>query len=120
MKKYILVCDDDAGIVDVASIILEEKGYEVATVSRGEDVIQAIKGRLPDLILLDLWMPGITGDKITRRLKSSHKTKNIPIIIFSANRDTEEIARNAGANGFICKPFDITDLENIIAKILEI
>lgn len=118
MKKYILVCDDDAGIMDVASIILEEKGYEVSTATRGEEVITSVAKRIPDLILLDLWMPGITGDKITQKLKGEDATKTIPIIIFSANKDTEIIAKKAGANAFISKPFDISDLENMVENIL--
>jgi len=117
-KKYILVCDDDAGIVDVATLILEEQGYEVATASRGEEVLTAIQDPRPDLVILDLWMPGITGDKITQRLKQNSDTASIPVIIFSANRDTQKIATEVGANACISKPFDISELEEKVAQLL--
>lgn len=119
MKKFILVCDDDPGIVDVATIILEENGYDVATASRGDEVLAAVEARKPDLILLDLWMPGMTGEKITKQLKSQPTTEAIPIIIFSANKDTHKIATEAGADAFISKPFDINELEQKIQSILE-
>ncbi len=118
MKKddYILICDDDEGIADVTKIILEEAGYLVTGCSNGDEVFIAIQKKLPKLIMIDLWMPGINGDEVTRQLKSDTKTKHIPIIIISANKDTLSISKAAGADDFLCKPFEINDLEAVAKK----
>jgi CheY-like chemotaxis protein len=82
---------------------------------RGEAVL-AIKEDLPDLILLDIWMAGIDGREICKHLKNQSLTKYIPIILISANSDTEEIAKQAGADDFICKPFDMDNFLQKVAK----
>ena len=105
-KKKILVADDDEDILDVISIILEGEGYNVTTISRGEEVLE-IKEDFPDLFLLDISMAGIDGRDICRYLKNQSSTKHIPVILFSANKEIEKIAFEVRADDFICKPFDI-------------
>jgi DNA-binding response OmpR family regulator len=114
MKKTIIICDDDEGILEVVKIVLEEKGYDVIALSNPEKVLDTIKNSSPHLILLDLWMPILNGDLITQTLKSSEETKNIPVIIFSANKDTAEIAKQIGADNYLTKPFDIDQLEKLV------
>lgn len=116
MKKSILVCDDDIGILEVVSIILEQKGYCVTALNDSEDVLKTVEEQAPHLILLDLWMPNISGEELTLKLKKQKATKNIPVVIVSASKDTQKIATSAGANGFIVKPFDINDLESLVEK----
>lgn len=118
MTKHILICEDDRGILDIASIVLEAKGYKVTALLNSDDLIKIVYDKKPDLILLDLWIAGKQGDVITKELKSSEATRNIPIIIFSANKDTEVIAQRAGADGFLAKPFDIDNLERMVDKYL--
>lgn len=113
--KRVLVADDDEGILDVISIMLESAGYRVTTMLRGEEVLE-IKEDLPNLILLDISMAGIDGRDICKKLKNQDLTTHIPIIMVSANRDTEEISIQAGADDFICKPFDMHDLLQKVAK----
>lgn len=114
MAKYILACDDDIGIVEVIRIVLEEKGYEVKVTSNSEEVYSLIQSKRPDLLLLDLWMPGLRGEEIVKELRADKKTADIPIIIISASRETEIIAKEVGANTFLNKPFDIDKLEEIV------
>lgn len=116
MNKTVLICDDDEGIIDVATIVLQDKGYKVISLLNGEKILEKIKEVKPDIILLDLWMPALPGDLLTKQLKSIESTKNIPIIIVSAGRDTKKVAAEAGADGFLNKPFDITELEQIVEK----
>lgn len=116
MNKRILICDDDEGIVDVVTIVLQDKNYEVLTLQGKGDVFEEIKELMPDVILLDLWMPEVSGDKIAKKLKSDESTKHIPIIVVSASRDTEKVAMDVGANDFLSKPFDILELEEIVGK----
>jgi DNA-binding response OmpR family regulator len=89
-------------------MILEDAGYDVQTTNNGHTE-KCVLAYLPDVILLDIWMSGIDGRNICRDLKSKKKTADIPIIMISANKDTEKIAREAGADGFINKPFEMDD-----------
>lgn len=117
MKKKILVADDDHGIVDAMQILLEDEGYDVITTMDGT-TIQEKFDQKPDLVFLDIWMSGINGSTICQKLKANEHTKHIPVIMFSANRDTEEIAMECGANGFLLKPFEIMELVGIVKKFL--
>ena len=110
-NKKVLVCEDDEGIFEIAQIVLTEAGYEVHSAMSKVGIWDAIRQWKPDVILLDLWMPEVSGAELTRELKQDPLFQKIPIIIVSANRETEKIARQAGANDFIYKPFDINDLE---------
>lgn len=116
MTKKILICDDDEGIADVAGIVLRDAGYDVTAITSSEKIFSIIDELHPDLILLDLWMPHISGEQITLQLKQQDKTKHIPIVIVSASRTTEDIALKVGANDFMHKPFDIEQLEEIVRK----
>ncbi len=116
--KTIAIAEDDQGILDMLTMLLEEENYRVL---RAGDVktISQIDKKMPDLILLDIWMSGIDGRDVCARLKSQEKTRNIPIIIMSANKDTEKIAKECGADDFITKPFDVEDILAIIQKNLQ-
>lgn len=114
--KKILICDDDEGIVDVTRIVLTDAGYEVTCLTASDDIFQLVDTVQPDLILLDLWMPRISGEEITLKLKQDEHKCHIPIVIVSASRKTEYIARSIGADDFMSKPFDIEELETIVRK----
>ncbi len=113
--RKILVADDDAGIVDAMQILLEGEGYEVITTMDGENITKMYEQK-PDLLFLDIWMGGVDGNAVCKRLKADPKTSSVPIIMFSANRDTEQIAMECGADGFLSKPFDVKDLVAIVKK----
>ena len=114
-KKKILVADDDTGIVDAMQILLEDEGYDVITTLDGEKVMGLYEQK-PDLVFLDIWMSGVNGKSICRLLKANEKTKNVPVIMFSANRDTGDIAADCGADGYLAKPFEIRELLDLVKK----
>ena len=117
-RKTILVADDDVSIVDAISIMLGEiGGHEVVTEHNGDNVQNVAEQAMPDLILLDLWMSGVDGKDVCRKLKSSEKTAQIPVVIFSANRDIRTIAEEAGANDYLAKPFDMSDMLSKVEKL---
>ena len=117
-KKKILVCDDNMDILDITSMILEAEGFEVVTqVNSTALVAQALNER-PDLMLLDLWMPFLPGDQLTRAIRHIPALANTPIIIFSAALHGKQMAAAAGANGFIEKPFDMHRLTRLITQTL--
>lgn len=113
--RRILVADDDAAIVDAVQLILEDSGYDVSSVTDGA-VAASVAREQPDLLLLDIWMSGASGQAICRELKANEATKRIPVVMFSANRDLETIAREAGADDVLGKPFELNDLLDIIEK----
>ncbi len=115
-QKTVLICDDDEGIVDVASIILRDAGFHVITLTQSLEVVAMVKRMQPNLILLDLWMPDLSGEELTQQLKADIETKHIPVIVVSASRDTEKVAQTAGATDYMKKPFDIDQLEEIVRK----
>jgi len=114
--KRVLICDDDEGIIDVASIVLGEKGYDILTLRHSNNIFEKISEYKPDVILIDLWMSEISGDQIVIKLKQDEHFRKIPVIIVSANKDLQEIAKSSGSDGFLAKPFDIVELENIVEK----
>lgn len=116
MSKRVLICDDDEGILEVASIVLDQAGYEVTALSTAENIVEEVKKAQPDVVLMDLWMPEVSGETATKQLKKDPSTKHVPVIVVSANKDTEVIAQRAGSDAFICKPFDITELEEAVRK----
>lgn len=116
-KKKIMIVDDDPGIVDSLTILLEEFGYEVTSTVDASTVKDTLKEK-PDLILLDIWMSGWDGRDVCKYLKGNEDTKNLPVIIISANKDIVYIAKEAGADDYITKPFQIEDLLAKVEKYL--
>jgi DNA-binding response OmpR family regulator len=119
MKKKILVAEDDRAILEVVKIILEQEGYDTLFADREELIRNIIRNQKPDLILLDIWLGGSDGGKIAKSIKNDKQTKHIPIIMISANNETEKITKEAGADGFLLKPFNIDDLLQIVRKHLK-
>jgi DNA-binding response OmpR family regulator len=117
MHKKIMIADDDPGILDALKIILEDEGYDVSVTVNGETLLK-MKKEFPDLLLLDIWMSGMDGRDICKRLKKQQLTKDIPIMMISANKDVKDISLACGADDFLSKPFDIDDLLEKIKKLL--
>jgi len=117
-RKRILICDDDEGITDMLELVLEDTGHEIITETNSLNIKSILKEGLPDLILLDLWMPVLSGDQVLKTLRASENTQKLPVIVISASRDGKEIAFDAGATDFVAKPFDIDELLDKIEKYL--
>ncbi len=107
-KNKILVVDDDLDTQEFVKTLLEYEGYDVETAANGQEALTAASTTKPDLIILDVRLPGMDGYEVCRRLKSQPDSRDIPIIIYSASfNHVEEKAREAGADDFIIKPFAI-------------
>ncbi len=104
MAYKILVADDEAEIRDVLRLYLEKDGYEVAEAADGIEALEICKREKPDLIILDIMMPGIDGYRVLRNVRES---SNIPVIVLSAkNSDSDKIlGLDLGADDYIVKPF---------------
>ena len=113
-RNKILVVDDEPDILEFLQVILEEEGYAVLTSDKGEFLEQLHNGGLPDLILVDVLLSGKDGREIVRHLKRREQTKHIPVIMVSAHPSAENTAREAGAEDFLAKPFEI---DALLAKV---
>lgn len=116
--KTVLIFDDDINILELCSIILQESGYNVEISETSHDIIEKVTKIKPDVILMDNWIPDIGGIKATQLLKQHPDFKHIPVIYFSANNDIHLLAETAGADAHLAKPFDLSDLENIVEQVL--
>ena len=114
MKK-ILVVEDDPDISELLHEILITGGYEVSNFDTPIKIEQ-IRSIKPDLILLDHVLPEETGGDYCRRIKANQETARIPTIIISANMYIDRIAKNACADDYITKPFDVDELVSMIKK----
>ena len=117
MKKSILIVDDNPAILDVMTLALEAKGYEVSTSLTGA-CFRQMERNPPDLILLDVLLSGEDGGEICQRLKSEEHARHIPVILISAHTGLLETAEECGADGFLVKPFHLSDLREIVHKYL--
>lgn|GEM_PF-335436 len=122
MTDKILVVDDEPDIVDLTRIILERAGYHVVVANEGNEALQKTDAELPDLILLDVVLPGKSGLEIAEILKEKTRTKHIPILFFTAlGRESDrELTKKAGGVGHILKPFTQEILLAEIKKHLEL
>ncbi len=114
-QKTVLIFDDDVNILELCSIILIEAGYKVEISETSHDIIEKVSAIKPDVILMDNWIPEIGGIKATQLIKQHQEYKHIPVIYFSANNDIHILAQKAGADSYLSKPFDLVELEDIIA-----
>lgn len=117
-KKRILIFDDDKSILDVFANIFAENGHDVAVSETSHDIIERVSDFLPDLILMDNWIPDIGGIEAIKLLKKRKEFISIPVIYISANSDISSLAKKAMANDFLAKPFDLADLEKKVNKFL--
>ncbi len=111
----VMVIDDNVGILFVMRKALELKGYEVHTYEAFIGVAAVEKGA-PDLIYLDISLVGKDGREVAQELKGDGKTKHIPIVILTAYPNADELAREAGADDFLSKPFELADLWKMTTK----
>ena len=108
-QKKVMIADDDPGILDAVEAMLEFGGYEVSSTPNGATVLE-LESNFPDLLLLDIWMSGTDGRDVCKQLKAQPKTKDMPIIMISASTELERSAKEAGADDFLEKPFDMDEL----------
>src|ERR1700733_9944699 len=101
MKKCVLILDDDPEILSVSKIILEKQNYQVETRLKCDNIIKDINKIHPSIILMDLWIPDMGGEEATKLVKKNTLTRHIPVILFSANSEIEEICKRAKADGFL-------------------
>ena len=106
-KPVVLVAEDDEDILALVVFDLEDEGYEVLTARNGMDAVDLALARRPDLILLDVAMPGLDGYEVTRRLRADESTRGTPVVLLTARAQVKDVIAGfeAGANDYVTKPF---------------
>jgi DNA-binding response OmpR family regulator len=118
MKKKIYITDDDPGVQDIFRIIFESAGYVPTIFQNGKDLLDNLNNEYPDMYILDKQLSGMDGLDLCRNLKNGRKTRNIPVLIVSATPGLRNMAKAAGADDFIEKPFKKNELLKKVASYL--
>ena len=106
-RETVLVVDDERDILELVKYNLDKEGYQVTAVATGEDALLAARSKLPDIIVLDLMLPGVDGLEVCRRLKADPTTRGIPIVMLTAKGDEADVVAGLelGAADYVTKPF---------------
>lgn len=120
MSKRILAVDDETDVVLILKTALQSEGFTVDTAHNGRDALASVKEQKPDLILLDVMMPGMSGFDVMHELKADDSTARIPIIMLTglSERKKMQEALVGGTNYYIVKPFEMADLINKVNDVL--
>lgn len=121
MARLILLIEDNAANQILFRAVLERAGYEIAIAGSAAEARQSLKGRMPDLILMDVQLPGQDGLSLARQLKSDSDTAAIPIVALTARamQGDREKALAAGCAAYVAKPVDTRELRAQIAAVLQ-
>ena len=119
-RKKVLIVDDQGSTILTLRFQVNHAGFDIITASSGDEALKIIATDRPDLIMLDVMMPRLTGFDVCRRLKDDPSTKEIPVfIVTSLHGDADNaVARGSGANEFFTKPLKTEDLVKILRKYL--
>lgn len=111
-KRRILVVDDSALVAEAVKVKLEASNYDVSLAYSGEEALDKVKETPPDLMILDVYMPGIDGFEVCRRLREDPDTHSLPIVMLSSRGNIKEklAGFRAGADDYLVKEFDLLDL----------
>ena len=119
MSKRIMIVDDEEDIRVSVGQIFEVSGYEVTKAENGNDCLDKLERTIPDLVILDIMMPGMNGWDVAARIKENSKWNNIPIVFLTAKGDEMSIGMGGLASEeYIVKPFDIIELKERVEEIL--
>jgi DNA-binding response OmpR family regulator len=120
MSDKILIVDDELAVRELLEGFLTEEGYDVVMAADGEEAIELAARENPQVILLDIDMPGIDGIEVCKRLKAKDKTRFIPVIIATGLGNTYMEALEAGAEEFVSKPFHLVELSIRVRSMLSV
>jgi CheY-like chemotaxis protein len=121
MSQRVLVVDDDPHVLQLLRVNFELEGYEVVSASNGEEALQRIDERPPDILVCDVMMPGMDGLEVVERVRNNPATAKLPIVMVSAKAQQSDLLAggDAGADAYVTKPFDPQDLIDAVTNVLK-
>ncbi len=120
MPTTILIVEDETDVAELLRYNLKAEGYRVLDAATGDEAVERIRETIPDLILLDWMLPGLSGIELCRRWRAREETARVPIIMITARGEEEERVRGlaTGADDYVVKPFSVPELQARIAALL--
>lgn len=121
MPKKVMIVDDEESLIELVSAVLEQEGYDVLTAMNGEEALEKLKTAKPDLILLDMMMPGMSGREVCARIRENPKTKNLKVAFLTVAKFSESgkgVLEKMKVLDYITKPFDNEDLVRRVKKLV--
>lgn len=119
MGKRVLVIEDEANIIEAVSFILSRDGWEVNSHSNGHDAIEAVRRRRPDVVILDVMLPGKTGFEILREIREDPELAALPVLMLTARGQEKDrdMAARGGVSRFMTKPFANADVLSALREL---
>lgn len=120
VKKKILIVEDEESLLKLESILLTSKGYSVTGAADGVSALEQVVLIKPDLIVLDIMLPGMDGFEVCRIIKQNPETAHIPVMMLTAKKSSQDCERGmaAGASAYVTKPFKSAKIIEIIQELL--
>ncbi len=120
MKKKLLLVEDDPSAVRITTYALEQAGYEVLAALNGQEALRKAQGEKPDLIILDVMLPGVDGFQVCRHLRADPQTAQIPILMLSAKAQQADVdtGLKVGADDYLTKPVDLSEVLSRVESLL--
>lgn len=120
MSKKVLLIEDEQNIIEAVKFILSRDGWDVNTHSNGHDAIDAVRQREPDLVILDVMLPGKSGFDILSEIRSDQALNGLPVLMLSARGQAKdvEMAVRAGANRYMTKPFSNSEVLDAVRELV--
>ena len=119
MPKTVLLVDDDKGIQETLEAMLELEGYHVEVADDGLEALEKISRRIPDVLLLDLMLPRMSGQALAEELERRRLREQLRIVVVTADGRAQQKAQQVGADGYVVKPFSMNALLNEVARVAE-
>ncbi|MBU0756970.1 MAG: response regulator [Nanoarchaeota archaeon] len=120
-KGKILIVDDEPHLVELLTAILEAEGYNVTAATNGPDALDRLKNLKPDLVILDMMMPGMSGREVCEKIRAEPKTKNLNVMFLTVAKFSEtgkKVLDDMKVQGYLTKPFENDDLLKHVKKII--
>jgi two-component system sensor histidine kinase/response regulator len=119
MPEAILLVDDDPHLMHVLAMFFDLEGYHVLKARDGQQALDLLQEYQPDLVLLDLMMPGVGGLEVCKQIRANVKFQAVPVVIFTAAETREDELRAAGADRFIAKPYSLDGLRETVREMIQ-
>ena len=120
MGKTVLLIEDEQNIIEAVSFILSRDGWEVKTHANGQNAMEAVRAREPDVVILDVMLPGKSGFDILSEIRAEARFEMLPVLMLSARGQAKdlEMAKRAGANRYMTKPFSNAEVLDAVRDLV--